>query len=186
MPEAGFWMLTVRSGIWYLVSGISSQPLGQTEVGDPDLIVEIDQDVGRFEVAVQDAVLVGIMHGLGDAADVSGGLARRQRTAADEAGQILAFDIIHREERLALDVADFVDGDDVGVPQAGGGLGLAMEAFNSLPAGERAQQEHLHGDDPVQADLAGAVNNPHPAVGDLFQQFIVAEGAQPGLTDGNE
>jgi hypothetical protein len=135
---------------------------------------------------MQDAVLVGVMDGLGDAANVLGGLVRQQRAAAYDPGQVLAFDIIHREERLALDLTDFVDGDDVCVPQAGGGLGFAMESLDGLLAGERAKEEHLHSNDPVQADLAGPVNNPHPAVGDLFQQFIVPEGAQPGLTDGNE
>ena len=38
-------------------------PLGQAEVGDVRLAVGVEQDVGRLEVAVQDAALVGVVDG---------------------------------------------------------------------------------------------------------------------------
>ena len=40
--------------------------LGQAEVGDPDRAVGVEQEVRRLDVAVQDAVLVGVVEGLGD------------------------------------------------------------------------------------------------------------------------
>ena len=39
--------------------------LGQAEVGDPRVAVPVEQDVGRLEVAVDHAVLVGVLDGLG-------------------------------------------------------------------------------------------------------------------------
>ena len=41
-------------------------PLGQPEVGDVRPALLVEQDVGRLEVAVQDAALVGVVHGRGD------------------------------------------------------------------------------------------------------------------------
>lgn len=131
-------------------------------------------------------MLVGVMHGLGNALNVTGRPPRRQGTAPDQPGQILAFDAIHREERLTLDLTDFVDGDDVGVPEARRGLGFPTEALDGLLARQRPQQQHLHGDDPVEADLPSPVNDPHPAVSDLLEQFVIAEITQPSLTEGQK
>ncbi len=45
--------------------------------------------------------------------------------------------------------------------------------------GQLALQDHLEGDDPVQADLACLVDDAHAAAGDLLQQLVVAEVADP-------
>ena len=40
--------------------------LGQAEIGDPDLALGIEQEVGGLDVAVENALLVGVFQGLGD------------------------------------------------------------------------------------------------------------------------
>ena len=45
---------------------LAPDPLGQTKVGHVRLAFAIDQDVRRFEVAVQNAVLMGVMNRPGD------------------------------------------------------------------------------------------------------------------------
>ena len=45
---------------------LARQPLGQAEVGHVRLAGAVEQDVGRLEVAVEDAALVGVVHGAGD------------------------------------------------------------------------------------------------------------------------
>lgn len=42
-----------------------TEPLGQSEVGHVWLAVRVEQDVCRFEVAMQDAALVGVVNGAG-------------------------------------------------------------------------------------------------------------------------
>ena len=58
---------------------------GQAEVGDPEFAVVVEQQVGRLDVAVEDAVLVGVVEGLGrldaeagDRAVVFAGVERRE------------------------------------------------------------------------------------------------------------
>ena len=46
---------------------------GEAEVGDDGVALGVDDDVSGFEVAVDDAVDVGIFHGLGDVAGEAGG-----------------------------------------------------------------------------------------------------------------
>ena len=44
---------------------VAFDPLGQAEIRDVRLAVLVEQDVGRLEVAVQDAPLVCVVHRLG-------------------------------------------------------------------------------------------------------------------------
>ena len=82
--------------------------LGEAEVGDPDTAMSVEEQVARFDVAVDDALLVGVLEGLGgleaDAGDalpvdgagaglaglvrvVQGGRMRRNREACRKAGR---------------------------------------------------------------------------------------------------
>src|SRR5260221_4535147 len=51
--------------------GLAFEPLGQSEIGDPRLIVGVDEDVGWLEVAMQDAAFVRVMDGLSDGLEVT-------------------------------------------------------------------------------------------------------------------
>jgi len=113
---------------------------------------------------VDDAGAAGGVDGLRDGAAVPSGLSRRQWTVAQHRPQAAAFNEFHREVMLAFDLADIVDGDDVHVIQRRGGPGFPLEAFDGLLVGELAQQQHLEGDDPVEFDLPGLVNDPQAAV----------------------
>jgi hypothetical protein len=156
-------------------AGVLVGALGQAEVGDARLALGVDQDVGRLEVAVQHAAAVREVDRLGDDADVAHRLQRRQRVFAHQFGQAAALDVIHREVVLPLLLADLVDGDDVGVLEAGGGPGFLLEAAHVGFVGELPAQDHLQGDDAVEADLPRLEHHPHAAAGDLLQQLVVAE-----------
>ena len=51
----------------------------------------------------------------------------------------------------------------------------SAEAGHVARRGQLALQDHLEGDDAVEADLPGLVDDAHAAAGDLLQQFVVAE-----------
>jgi hypothetical protein len=99
----------------------------EADVHDADALSGAHQ-VRRLEVAVDDAALVGVVHGPGGVADgggvVGGGeLRARQRLAAHE---------LHREVRAPARLSDLVDRDDVGMRERRGGLGFAQEALEVL------------------------------------------------------
>jgi hypothetical protein len=90
-------------------------------------------------------------------------------------GQALALDEFHAEVMLVLVPADLVEGHDVGMVETGGDLGLGLEALDVGGGSELAGQDHLEGDETVEAHLPRLVDNAHAAAGDLLQQLVVAE-----------
>ena len=44
--------------------------LGQSKIGDPRSIIQINQDVGGFEVPMQNAIGMRIFDGIGDGFDI--------------------------------------------------------------------------------------------------------------------
>ena len=161
-----------RPGLRHLAPGVD--PLGQAEVGDMGLAVAIDQDVVGLQVAMQDAALMGMVHGAGDRRHQPG----RGAEVLPEAGQLIleaaAVDQLHAEEVLALVLADLVDRHDVRVVEVGRRLGLLAKPLDGVVV-EPVRQDHLQRDRAVEADLPGAVDDAHAAVGDLGLQLVVAE-----------
>src|SRR5258707_676052 len=51
---------------------IAAQSLGQPEVGHVRLVVGVDQNIGRLQIAMQDAVAVRVMNGPGDLVHITG------------------------------------------------------------------------------------------------------------------
>ena len=130
----------------------------------------------RLQVAVQDALRVGVLDRPGDDRDEPGGLARRQRAVgAHLLRERLPADELHAEVRLPADRADLVDGDDVRVLEPRGGLGLGAEPGAVRVGGEVRFADHLQRDDAVQALLPGLVDDAHAAAAEFFEQLEVAE-----------
>src|SRR5262245_36836667 len=74
---------------------VARDPLGQAEVGDPHAALAVDEDVRRLKVAVQSALLMGVVNGFGGVADVLGGLCCCQWLLARKLRQAPAFDKVH-------------------------------------------------------------------------------------------
>ena len=109
-----------------------------------------------------------------------GRLAGRQRAVGQPLGEALPLDEAHREVMLALVLADLVDRHDARVVEVGRGLGLGVEALDVGVVGELAGQDHLQGDGAVEAHLPGLEDDAHAAAGDLADDLVVAEVADPG------
>ena len=92
-------------------------------------------------------------------------------------GQASALDQAHGEEVAAVDLADFVDGDNVRMIEAASGLGFEEESPHGVRAGQSSLAQHLEGDDAMASRVPRAIDDAHAAPGDLPEQFIVAEGA---------
>ena len=119
--------------------------LGQSEVGDLGRAVGRQQDVARLQVAVNQAQPVGLGDRAGQWLDQGRGAPRRPGSAVDRLVEAAAGHVLELEKRQAVDLADGVDLDDVGVLEPGDGLSLAPEPEECVGIGVGAGQDHLQG-----------------------------------------
>ncbi len=150
----------------------SGRPLGVDRVGRPALARGGQQDVDRLQVAVDDAVLVGVVDGAGQGADQVGGRPRRLRRAVQLAVEAAAVHVLQREVGAAFRLADLVNLDDAGVVQAGHRLRLGLEARPVHLPGQAAREDHLERHRALQAELAGLVDDAHAAPPQFLQQLV--------------
>src|SRR5262249_12585009 len=78
------------------------------------------------------------------------------------------------EEVTPSVLADFVNGDNVGVVQTRHGARFALETLRCALGCNMSGQDHLDRDKSIQADLPGAVDNAHAPSTNLCNEFIVA------------
>ena len=104
------------------------RPLGQAEVRDLRLSAPVEDDVRALDVAMDDAVRVCGLQGIRNLDRKVDHSRNRQGLFRDVLPSCGAFDVLHRNEVMAVGLRDFVDDADVGVVQAGCGAGLTLEA----------------------------------------------------------
>ena len=149
--------------------------LGQPEVDDLDAIVRRHHDVLGLQIAVHDAGLVrggqpvgNLLRDLDDALE-------RHPAAQHLAAQRGALDQLRDEVRRVAFDADVVDGDDVGVIEGARGDGLAGEALLTHGIERAGLVEHLDGDGPLEAGVAGAKHLSHPTGAEWTDDLVGAE-----------
>jgi hypothetical protein len=163
------------------LAGVVRQSLGETEVCDLRLAVRRQQHVGRLQVAVNDAPIVGHGHCPGQQPDGLGGGARRLRAAGDPPGEAATLDEFQREEGEAVVLADLKDLHDVGVLELGHGFRLGMEAGQLLGPDVGARQHHLDGDQPVQPTVSGLVDDAHASPAEHAHHVVPRDAGQHPL-----
>ena len=112
--------------------------LGEAEIEHFHAIARPDEDVGGFDVAVDDARAMRGVQRVGDlGAHVEGGV-QAQRTGGEPILQRRALQILHDDERPPVLLADVVDGADVRVVERRRRLRLAREPAQGLGVASRA------------------------------------------------
>src|ERR1039458_2812504 len=90
--------------------------------------------------------------------------------ARDQLIQRLGIHQLHDDVGLPVLLADFMDGDDVGVVQRRSRFGLLHEARAAVGIGTARFSQQFDGDETIQALVPGLVDPTHAALADLFQQ----------------
>jgi hypothetical protein len=152
--------------------------LGETKVDDLNLVAIGDEDVGRFDIAVDDAGLVGGLQRLGDLDGEAGRLVGGHRAALDPPFESLAGAEGHRDEELPLGrLSDIEYRADMGVVEARGRAGLAREAFAKHRILAPLEGQEFEGDCAVEAGVLGPVDDPHAPSAEAFEDAVVRDRA---------
>ena len=145
------------------------------------------RDVGGLQVPVHNAGCVGRGQCASDLDGAVEAFPHPQPFARDHLLQVAALDQFHSDEIDALCRVDVVNGDDVGVIERRGGLGLLHEAPLTLRIGDPLRRQDLDRHKAAQVRVAGFVDHTHPAFPELGEYLIVGDGSAghpPALPSG--
>jgi hypothetical protein len=139
----------------------------QPEIQDLGLAVLVDQDIARFQIAMDDAALMGVLNGFTDLNHQSQALARVQVPRIGIFTKGLAADDFHGEVRLEakprIGRASLVDLRDTGVMEAAERLEFLVEAAEEFGAGPGGLDD-LQRNSPTRSVLLGLIHRSHPAL----------------------
>ena len=150
----------------------AGQPAGLVHrPGDPEIRQQDppprpagEQDVGWFDVAVQQPTPVRVVQRGGDRADdLDRLLARHARgiTLPDQPPGVGAVDEVHRDPQLAVDLAAVVHADDVRVEEGRREVRLAVEALTELRIRRDLGGQDLHRVAARQSGVLGQIDLTH-------------------------
>ncbi len=128
------------------------------------MAASVEHHVGGLEIAMQHAAIVrGGQPGRNLAPDVERLVGRQTADSLEQRGQVLAVDVLHRQEVRAVELGDVVDAAHVRVRHLTGQADFRQEPFTTGGVvGQRARQE-LERDRHAEFEVVGAVDLAHAA-----------------------
>jgi hypothetical protein len=167
--DAGPGQLLVRQ-----LAFCSAERLGDAEFGDEGVAVAGEQDVLGLDVAVDDAMLMGVVQRLRRLPRDPERVVKRELPLAPKpVAQTLALDERHGEPQVPGGVTGVVDREDVRMLQPGGEADLALEALGTEHVGQLGVK-HLEGDRAVVLEVGGEEHRGHAAAAELAEEGVAA------------
>ncbi len=142
-------------------------------VSDEGVTAAVDHDVRRLQVPVQHPRLVG----RGEAgAELPGDLHRlvlwKATDPAEEGGEVLAIDVLHRQEVDALHLTHVVHAADVRMGDLPGDPHLVEEALQSTGVLLELLRKELERHRLAELQVVGAVDLAHPAAAEQTDDAV--------------
>ena len=136
----------------------------------------VQQHVGRLDVPVHQPVQMSRVERQRHLRDDPDGPVRGKRSfGIDQAAYVAALHVSHRDEQHAVALPRSEDRNDVRVVDGRRRPGLTNEALpERIVQGEHGR-EQFKGDVAAQLDIAGAVDDRHPAPADLLLQPVASD-----------
>ena len=149
--------------------------LGQAEIQDLEASVGGQAQVGRFQIAMDDAPRVGRRQALRQLQAQADYFLRGQRSR----GQLLVKRFsgnVFRDQKVGLAVGvKVVNGGDVRVVELGQGEGFLAKTLAGSLVRQGAGRQDFYGNVAFQLLIMGKKDHSHPARADLLHDAVVAE-----------
>jgi hypothetical protein len=145
--------------------------LGDAEVGDLHTALGIEQDVLRLDVAVQNALFVGVLQRLTDLRHDGQRLSRREPPGPHRLAQVHAIHELHEQVVKAARLSKVVHADDVRVVQSGEHPAFAVETLGEVRIAGQPVGQQLERHEPVEMRRAGFEDKAHAAPADEFEDL---------------
>ena len=164
------------------------QKLREAEVEDLHGAVAGQRDVGRFQVAVTDPLLVRGLERLEDLSRDAHGFIHGERAARESLGERLAFDEFQNQERDPAGFGEVVNCGDARVIERRHGLRFAVETGHAIGIGSKRLGKDFDRDLAFQLGVGGLVHLAHATRPEVSGDFVAAEAAprsqqhRPNLT----
>jgi hypothetical protein len=155
---------------------IAFEVLDQAQVGQLGLAGGGQQDVVRFDVAMDEPALVDPVQGLthlDDQADRFG--LGKPPYPVQAFAQALALDVFHDQEGGGASQAEVEHANDVGVDELAGDLTFLGKAQSQYRIGSHFASNHLDRHDLASLRVEAFVDRAHAPVADFAQNLVVAD-----------
>jgi hypothetical protein len=160
------------------LSGFRAKPahLGQAKVENLGVPSIGDEDVGRFNIAVNDAFGMGRIESVGDVDAKIKETFCFQRTPENELLQRLAFQVLHHDKGPPFVIADFVNGANVGMVESRRRPGFASKTLQRLIILGDVVGQKFQGDHAAKLSILSLVHDTHPTHSKFSQNSIMRDG----------
>ena len=155
------------------VAGV--EPFGQSEIGHEWFAATVEQDVSRLEIAMQNPVLMRVLHSARHFGHKPDAFARFTAQRGPGFLQAAAGRVFHAEERQPVfALADFIDGKNIRMIETGRRFSFTSKTFQRLARIGVIGHHSLERDDPARMPLTRAINHAHSAASDFLQNLVIA------------
>ena len=149
--------------------------LGQTEVEHLDGAVRSDLDVGRLQIAVNDALLVGGVEGFRDLSRNWQRFVDRDPSLRNPVGECGTSNQFQYQRPHATRVFEAVDRGDVRMIEGRQEFGFPLESAESIGVLRESVRQDLERHVALQPGVLRLIDLAHPACADMGEDFVDAE-----------
>ena len=140
-------------------------PQGQPEVGHEWLAALVEQDVPRFDVPMDQPLLVSVVQRLGHRRHQFDRFVDRKPGLLEPRGEVGAVDVLRDDETgELLGAADIEDRDDVRMIEVRDRAGFGQVGFGVFEAIHQLAMRHLDGHRAAQLVVVGQIDEAEPAL----------------------
>ncbi len=153
----------------------SRRHLGQPEIQNLCVPALGDKNIGRLDVAMNNALRVRSVECVGNLDAQRQQRIEFHRTVADDMFQRRAVKKLHDDERFAVLLTDVVNGTNIRMVEGRRGPRLAAETFQRLAVLRNIFRKEFQSDKTIEPRVLGFVDNTHPAAAEFFDDAVMRD-----------